>query len=202
MHYKNNNTGGFTIIETMTAVSIFIIVVTIGIGALLNANSVHNKSQNMRSIMDNMNFIMEDISRNLRTGYNYRCVKDLSDMGSLSIDDPYSDPGCIGVAFEYALGNPTISNDQWVYFIGNYNGQHGIHKSTDGGASFVKLTPNEVTITSDSGFSVSGAESPNIATPNYQQPFVTFRLVGNITYRNFVTPFSLQTSVSQRAFDI
>ena len=43
-------------------------------GALLNANVVYKKSQDMRSIMDNLSFTMEDVSRNVRTGYNYQCV--------------------------------------------------------------------------------------------------------------------------------
>src|SRR5574343_971807 len=71
--YLKNNKSGYTIIETMIAVSVFLVVIMIGMGALLNANSIHQKSQNMRSIMDNLSFVMEDMSRNLRTGYNYHC---------------------------------------------------------------------------------------------------------------------------------
>jgi Tfp pilus assembly protein PilV len=55
--------SGYTIIETMIAVSLFLIVVTTGIGALLNANLLHQKSASMRSIMDNLSFAMEDMNR-------------------------------------------------------------------------------------------------------------------------------------------
>ncbi|OGI60407.1 hypothetical protein A2641_00030 [Candidatus Nomurabacteria bacterium RIFCSPHIGHO2_01_FULL_37_25] len=201
MQNKHNNKAGFTIIEVMTSVSIFIIVVTTGIVALLNVNSVHNKSQNMRSIMDNMNFIMEDISRNLRTGYNYRCINSLPDS---AISTPSSGNSCLGIAFEFAEGDPSISNDQWVYKIDSSNGtDFNISKSTDGGSTWVQLNPPEVLLEGVSGFSVLGAEPPPSAGgSDLQQPFATIILVGDITYKSFVTPFSLQTSVSQRAFDI
>jgi hypothetical protein len=61
----------------------------------------------------------------------------------------------------------------------------------------VALTPPEVKINPISGFSVFGAEP----FPDKEQPLVKIRLVGTITYQNVITPFSLQTSVSQRASD-
>ena len=69
---------GFTLIETMIAVSIFTIIVTIGMSSVLNASLIHNKSQDMRSIIDSLSFTMEDMSRNLRTGYNYHCIDDVN----------------------------------------------------------------------------------------------------------------------------
>ena len=62
----------------------------------------------------------------------------------------------------------------------------------------MQLTPDEVVINSISSFSVLGAEPP---PGDSQEPFVTIRLVGKITTQNVTTPFSLQTSVSQRLID-
>ena len=76
---------------------------------------------------------------------------------------------------------------------------YNIYRSVDGGTTWVQLNPPEVLISSISGFSVLGALSP---PGDLQQPFVTIRLVGRITTQNVVTPFSLQTSVSQRVIDI
>ena len=69
----------------------------------------------------------------------------------------------------------------------------------DGATSFVQLVPDEVEIDPLSYFSVSGAEPP---PGDSRQPFVTIRLIGEITFKNVVTPFSLQTSISQRLIDI
>ena len=63
------------------------------------------------------------------------------------------------------------------------------------GSNTVQLTSgDEVDIdVANSGFSVIGAEADD-----NQQPLVTIRLNGKITYQGKSTPFSIQTSVSQR----
>ncbi|MFA5095389.1 MAG: hypothetical protein WC447_01880 [Candidatus Paceibacterota bacterium] len=179
---------GFTIIETMIAISLFLIVIMIGVGTLLNASLLHAKSQNMRSIIDNLSFIMEDMSKNLRTGYDYHCIDD----GDVTASNPHSCATGAGISFKTTLG------DQWVYVILS---DGSIQKSVSGGASgtFTVLTPPEIKIDLVSSFSVVGAEPPLGDT---RQPFIIIRLIGTITYKNVVTPFSLQTSISQRTVDV
>ena len=189
MRKKKNNKNGYTIIETMITISVFLVIITIGMGALLNANSLHQKSQNTRSIMDNLSFIMEDISRNLRTGYDYHCIDD----DNINATNPHSCGSGEGISFKSA-----VDGSQWVYYIGDCNATNGICKSTDGANSFVQLVPSEVAIDFESSFSVLGAEPP---PGDNQQPFVTIKLIGNINYKDTVTAFSLQTSVSQRLID-
>lgn len=185
---QNNNKNGYTIIETMIAVSIFLVVIVIGIGSLLNATLIRKKSQDMRSIMDNLSFIMEDISKNLRTGYDYHCIDD----SNITATGPRDCINGEGISFKSSLG------DQWVYFL-DFEGR--IQKSVSGGAlgTFTVLTLPEVKIDPISSFSVFGA----LPQPgDTRQPFATIKLIGTITSRNAVTPFSLQTSVSQRLVDI
>ena len=170
----------------MISVSLFLIIVTIGMGSLLNANVIHKKSQAMRSIIDNLNFVMEDMSRNLRTGYSYHCIDD----NNLTTTTPHSCGAGGGISFKSSLGG------QWVYYISNDN---KILKSVDGGSNFIQLTPDEIKIDGLSYFKVEGAEPP---PGDSRQPFVTIKLVGSITYNGIVSPFSLQTSVSQRSIDI
>ncbi|HEY4493887.1 MAG TPA: hypothetical protein VJB95_00435 [Candidatus Paceibacterota bacterium] len=191
---------GYTILETMIAISLFLIIITAGMGALLNANLLHQKSQDMASLMDNLSFILEDMSRNLRTGYDYHCIND-GNFAMGTIVAPRSCASGGAIAFEYAFGNNTVGTDQWVYKIESNDGgaTYNVLKSVDGAQSFVQLNPPEVAINSVSGFSVLGAEAPG---GNLQQPFVIIKLVGTITYKNVTTPFSLQTSASQRTIDI
>lgn len=204
----DHSRGGYTIIETMIAVSLFLIIVVAGIGALLNANLAHNKSSDMRSIMDNLTFIMEDISRNARTGYDYRCY-----TGPLSFSDPeISTPqSCFNgwaIAFEESHGDNLSTNDQWVYKIESVGGDpFAIYKSTEGGAkgTFYKISDSAVRISPDSTFSVLGAEHPGDTlglTGDRQQPLITVKLMGEIEYKGIMTPFSLQTSITQRLIDV
>ena len=165
--------GGFTIIETMVSVSLFLVIVMAGMGSLLNASLLHHKSADMRSIMDNLSFVMEDMSRNLRTGYDYIYSSNL---------------GEIRISFVHQNEDPNDNAKRWVYSI-NHNTKV-IQRSTDNGTSWVTLTPNEVKIDSTSSFTVT--QGPNI------QPRVTIILSGKIITKDFETPFSLRTSVSQR----
>jgi len=211
MRQKCKTEFGYTIIETMIAISVFLVVMMTGMGSLVNANFMHQKSRDIRSIMDNLSFIMEDIGRNLRTGSKYHCFTSVDgDTIPATTSSVVSAPkscgtGGWGIAFESTNGVASNHDDQWVYYIGT-NGSDSkirIYKSDAGpyaAASFIQLTPDEVDININaSGFSILGAE----ATPtDKQQPFVTIRLVGTITYKNIATPFSLQTSISQRFIDI
>ena len=180
LFFRNRKQDGYTIIETMIAVSIFLVVIMVGMSSLLNADLIHRKSGAMRSIMDGLSFVMEDMSKSLRTGYSYHCIND----GDLSAIEPRSCGSGSGVSFKSDAG------DRIKYVIGS-----NIQKSTAGGP-FVSLTTPEVIIDPSSRVIVAGAELTDT-----MQPFVTIILAGYITYKGVDTPFSLRTSVSQRSVD-
>lgn len=197
---KNNfypkNNKGYTIIETMVAVSLFLIIVTIGMNSLLNANLLLNRSKDMRSIMDNLSFIMEDMSRNIRTGSEYRCYYG-TDHSSI---DPQSCTHGAVLSFK-----EVISGYRWAYKFEAISGQPlKIYKTTDVNAdpvNWVQLNDDTIEISNLSGFSVLGAEPFPVPSEDLQQPFVTIRLIGQINYKDQPTPFSLQNSVSQTTID-
>ena len=182
--------------ETMIATSLFIIIVMSGMGALMNANRLHQKSQDMRSILDNLSFVMEEISRHLRVGYNYHCFEMGDAIPGTEADLPKSCENGVGISFQSTIGG----GGQWTYFIG---GDGRVYKSVDGSIP-IPLTTDEVHIDIASAFSVLGAEIPAAdGSGDKQQPFVTIRLVGSITSKDgIVTPFKLQTSVSHRLVDV
>jgi hypothetical protein len=190
-----NYKGGYTIIETMIAVTLFMMVTTLGLGALLNAHALHNKTEDVRSIMDSMSFVMEDMSRNLRIGYNYHCLT----AGQTSLPTPFVPKSCaVGYGIAFEMPDPDSGSEIWAYYVSG----HKLYKTTDGtAAGSYQLTPDEVVIESITPIAVLGAEDPDAG--NTQQPFVTIRLSGTITFKDdVITPFSLQTAVSQRAIDI
>jgi hypothetical protein len=179
----------------MIAVSLFVVIVMAGMGALLNANLLHQKSRDMRSIIDNLSFVMEEMSRNIRTGTAYHCIDDVA--GDPTATTPHSCVSGAGISFKSSL-----DGSQWVYAIFN---DGTIQKSILGGTTgtFTTLTLPEVTLNiSSSSFSVVGAEPPSASPSDSQQPLVTIRLIGHITTNGVISPFSLQTSVSQRQIDI
>lgn len=196
--FSQQKNKGYTIIEMMIAVALFLVIVMSGMGALLNANLLHQKTADTRSILDNLSFVMEDMSKNLRTGSGYHCITGSDTLNSVQV--PLSCLSGWGIAFEPYGGDTTNNLDQWVYYIDNTG---KLFKSTVGpyvNSSFTQLTPDEVYIDPVSSFAVLGAES--LASGNKQQAFITIRLVGKITSKGVVTPFSLQNSISQRLLDV
>jgi len=195
---------GFTVIETMIAISLFLVVVIIGMNSILNANVVHQKSQDMRSILDSLTFVMEDMAKNLRTGYKYHCYTggatipanpNATDVAPLSCASGW------GIMFEPATGDPAVHSDQWVYYISGGNIWKATAAPYTNPPTFVQLNPGpgQVVLDPTSGFSVLGAES---VVTNTQQPLVTIRLSGTITSRGQTTSFRLQTSIAQRLPDV
>ena len=178
----------------MISIALFLVVVMFGMNSLLSANVAHQKSQDLRSILDNLSFILEDMGRNIRTGYNYRCLIS-GDAFPFIVGPQRSCASGLGIALEPATGLTADDADQWIYYLNAGK----IYKSTSGGSSYFQLNPDEIVLDSASGFSILGAEPP---TGNSQQPLVTIRLSGKITYKNVETPFNLQTSISQRLVDV
>ncbi|MCX6757403.1 MAG: prepilin-type N-terminal cleavage/methylation domain-containing protein [Candidatus Nomurabacteria bacterium] len=196
--------GGFTIVETMIAVALFTIIMIIGIGALLNASNYHKKSQKFRSIMDNLSFVMEDMSRSLRTGSNYHCgidsitlaVPDCGDNGPLGTTLAFQDAT---LKWQYYAFTAT-SDNRYNDIIRSFQSETLADLSLMG---TVTLNPAEVKLDSNSGFIVRGAE---LGSADNIQPYIIIRLSGviftNSSGNNDPIPFSLETSVSQRLIDV
>ena len=172
----------------MVSVSIFTMVVIIAVGALVSINDANRKIQSMRALMDNLNFVLENISRTLRTGSSYHCGS------SVNITSPQDCPivGSDYIAFEGASGSGGNAQDQIIFRLAN--GQ--IQKSTDSGASFLGMTAPEVTLTNFL-FYVSGAPAADAKQPKI------LLLVGGTAKasKGLVSEFNLQTTISQRLID-
>ena len=66
---KEKFTTGFTLIEMMVAVSIFAIVVMISMTAILSIVDSNRKAQSLKSVMNNLNFALETMTRSIKTGH-------------------------------------------------------------------------------------------------------------------------------------
>lgn len=62
---------GFSLVEMLVAIAIFMIVVTTTLGAFLKMVDINKKVQSVRNAMDNANLAMETMMRNIRLGYDY-----------------------------------------------------------------------------------------------------------------------------------
>ncbi len=163
-------TAGFTVIEVMIAMAIFTILVTVGTGAALDATKQHARNENYRAILDNLNFVMEDMSRNIRLASVVECN---------GIDTPpnFSNSelvpaDCFQVFTGFSLHMVGIGGIHISYYItdqGAVSGHMYIKKVVDrppyGAPQEEVITPQNLDLDPAlTGFLVSGA-LPSTATP-------------------------------------
>lgn len=171
---------GFTLIELMVSLSIFIIVVMLSMGSILGIFDANRKSKSLKSVMSNLNLAVESMSKEMRYGWNYHC-------GS---------SGTITVAQNCPAGDTFMSflssdNEQISYRL---NGA-ALEKQINGG-DFVAVTAPEVTIQSLKFYTL-GAGLNNVL-----QPKVLILLKGSAGSGKDATGFILETMVSQRRVDV
>jgi prepilin-type N-terminal cleavage/methylation domain-containing protein len=179
---------GFTLIEIMVAVSIFLVVMSISMGSVLGIFEVNRKSHSLKTVMSNLNLAVESMAREIRFGKNYHCCTDGACSGDLAVvrNCPL---GSTGMSFL------SSSDVQIVYRLTN----GVIEKSTDGGGTYIPVTSPEVVI-EDLSFYVLGAGGISV---NTLQPKALVKIKGRVGDPNRgASNFTLQTLVSQRPLDL
>lgn len=182
--------SGFTLIELMVALTLFTVVVLAAVSSLFTVNSASRKVQAMRIVMDNLNFAVESISRTVRTGSTFVC----GGYGSVTPNCPFSSQS----PSDRLLVTPTLGTASLVEYKRDLhvNGNGGIFKRTQESgvwSSWIAMTTPEINVQSLSFF-VDGAGSADTA-----QPSVQIFINGVAATASDVSPFAIQTYISQRA---
>lgn len=68
---KTKIKNGFTLIELIIVLGIFVILISIAIGGFINALRGQRVAVGLMEINDNMGLVMEQMAREIRTGYNF-----------------------------------------------------------------------------------------------------------------------------------
>lgn len=174
---------GFTLVEMLVAIAIFMIVVTTTLGAFLKMVDVNKKVQSVRNAMDNANLAMETMMRNIRLGYDYCQVG----------------PGCDGnnISFRDQSGNiVTYELVEGPSVLGQKESPFQMARTVNGGPQ-VAITSPDIAI-EDLTFEVNGG-SIGDGVQAHVKIFVkgTTLLLNN--EHNF--DFSFQSLATQRLYD-
>lgn len=177
--HKHNT--GFTLVEMLVGIAIFMIVVTTTLGAFLTMVDINKKVQSVRNAMDNANLAMETMMRNIRLGYDYTSCQS---------------PVCI----EF-----TDQNGQRVrYFLdttsaGQNNGDPvGVLYRVVNSQSPVAITSPDVDIDT-LRFDISGSSSVTDAIQAHVRIFVSGKTILPRNQHNF--DFAFQSLATQRLYD-
>ena len=185
---KSQYNAGISLIEVLIATAIFSVVMVVSVGALISMNNSNKKAQTTRIVMDNLNFAMENMSRNLRIGTTYHCA-----IGTGIVTSPRdcsigSDASDSSISFFGHKGN------QIIYRLNSSN--HQIESSIDAGLTYLPITSPELSV-DNLIFYVVGAPAGD-----GKQPRVTIVISGTAVFSNGTqSKFQVETSASQRQLD-
>ncbi|OGG42085.1 hypothetical protein A2837_00015 [Candidatus Kaiserbacteria bacterium RIFCSPHIGHO2_01_FULL_46_22] len=200
-HYSINSESGFSLIEVLVSLSLFIIVITMGIGSLLVLINANAKAQNIQSAVGNVQFALDSMAREIRTGYAYYCSTSASTDVTGGFDQT-SDCDQ-GIYLSVIEGGDSLTesatNNRLAY---RYNsGSQSIERKI-GTGSWISLTDPAVSI-DEMHFSVNDSETRSSPTASIIQPNVTIYIKGSIAgVSETNADFTLQTTVTKRVLDL
>ena len=186
---------GFTLIEMMVSVSIFSIVMLIGTGSILAVVNANRKAQSIKSVVNNLNFALETMSRNIRVGTTYRCDGNLPNASSASVRRNCKNNGDDHLIIEPQYGSSATTNDQVIYFYDA--SQQALFRQIGTSGSPVRITAEEVKLTYVRFF-VDGSKLDDEGI----QPRVRILVEGYADVGKERSTFRMQTTVVQRILQI
>lgn len=179
---------GFTLIELLVSVAIFSVVVVIALGALLAMAEADRKAQTLKTIVNNLNFSLESMSRTIRTGYDYHCAAS-NGQDCVNGGSSLYFTGADGRAYVYVFENSSGS-------ACNQAAPVGCILRSVASSGLIPLTSPEVII-EDMKFYVLGSVRSDAI-----QPRVTIILSGYVNFKDGQkSRFNIQTTVTQRIYD-
>lgn len=193
---------GFTLIEIMVSVTIFSIVMVISMGALLSISAADKKAETLKTVMSNLNFAVDSMSRSIRTGTVYDC----GSGPSVDCPDGSGQLSFIpvdGGSMTYKLETSKTTCAQSVSLASG-----GCIMRSINGAAYQSITSPEVVITALKFYLIGSSPTDVIQSKVIMSVSGFIKVSGNPTSLADCTAtpsqcsvFNLQTSVTQRLYD-
>lgn len=212
--------SGFTLIEMIVSLALFSVVVTVSIGALLMLVGTNEDLQGEQSVMTNLSFALDSMTREIRTGTRYYCVSSASYAtlvpgGNLeALDDDAADVrdcstgsgGSIrfhGIAFIEAGDSITGASANRIMYVYDRQQQEVLRQVGNNAPQSIISSGLDIV---NADFFVTGSEAVDVndLTPNFRQPAVTIHIEAQDALDTDANPKSyfVQTTVTQRTLDI
>ncbi len=192
---------GFTLVEMIVSLAIFTIVAVVAVGALLKVTDANKKSQTLKTAINNLNFALESMSREMRVGANYAASSDIGGIsapfnivkkqsGSISSGNPWVVVFNTSKTADDGSGDFCNLINAYKYDENEMTIMKAEQESCDGELVFHHLISPDVKITE----SILDVSSDDTVQP---KAFFWFKGYTGDRARD-KTEFELQTTVSQR----
>jgi prepilin-type N-terminal cleavage/methylation domain-containing protein len=182
MKTQTHNQKGFTLVETLVSLGIFVVVMTAAVSSLVVVNNAALRAQQMRTLLDNINFAMDSMVRTVRTAEGVACGS------SINASDCPIGGGVVGTMLYV---KSTLGQEEDIVYRLN-NGV--IQKQLRGAGGWLDMTSPEVQITMLRFYVVGNTSGDKV------QPLVRMFVGGTIKTKNGQSaPFTFQTAITPRA---
>ncbi len=170
---------GFTLIEMLVSIALFSVVLTVTLGTIVTIADSNKKARSLMSVMGNLNFAVDGITRSIKTGYGVGTSNGSSCVSTSQIN--YSTPSDL-------FDTETVEYC-WVVT----NGVGTIMK-TVGGTSLPLTSPD---------VDIDYLEFSEFGTAAGDQPRIVIKMEGTVQVSPRVSSnFTIQTTVSQRTLNV
>jgi prepilin-type N-terminal cleavage/methylation domain-containing protein len=201
---KLRPTAGFTLIEMLVSLALFTIIATVTVGTLLVLIAGNSRVTGEQEVLTTLSFALDRMTREIRTGSEYFCgsagsVANASGVISSSTDEQSCTKPNFGLSFREAGDSITggDDNNRIAYY---FNASNKMIYRKVGVNDPEPIIGSEITVL-DAKFTVTGTPPLRNSTDK-QQPSVTIFITAQASSSELTKPFTLQTTVVQRALDI
>lgn len=178
---KQQKNAGFTLLEMIVAIGVFIVVVTVSLSAFLNVHDIQVRMSAFRAANDSLNFVVESMAREIKEGTDHQCGFSGGSYGLCGDEISYDK-----IKFNTV---DTLSEIEYEF------DDTKIKRNT------ADFTPSNVTIGGLSSFIVRGFAP--FSSGNYQQPLVIITIQGEAgSKEKLKSRVNIQTTVSLRQLDL
>lgn len=200
-----NKKRGFTLVEMLVAIAVFMIVMTVAVGSLISIIDANRKAQAIKNVVNNINFALESISKDMRVGTKYSCYDGTGYVGDCT--------GVGGIGVKYLSGKLDPGGTNYVvhyrFFPNPNSGEGNIQRcmNTDYNSACVSweslTAPVDNVKITNMKFYVLGSGTVSLPLASKKQPRVIITLEGVAgTKESIKTSFNIQTTVSQRIREV
>lgn len=186
--------AAFTLVEMIVAFGIFAVIMVMSVGSLFSLMQANYKAQTLKTVVNNLHFAFENMSRNLRTGSVYHC--DIS-QGDRSRSRDCANSSADSIIFQTHDRKTIVYRRPGDDVTTAEDESAKIERSVDGGATYVSITAPEIKVEQLQFFVDGSSPSDN------RQPRVLIVSSGTMQGRGkVISRFDIETMVSQRLLDV
>jgi prepilin-type N-terminal cleavage/methylation domain-containing protein len=208
-----NSKRGFTLVEMMVSLAIFMVVAVVAVGSLVRIVGLNRQAQSLQSSVNNISFSLDSMSREIRQGSNINCQRDYDGVSSFN---PASISGeCPDITYPNSLivletaktavdTGGQLCNLYYAYWFSpsGVPGQYFLKKAQQTSCGQQFTPSNFFSIIDDGNVKLTGYNLTLHDGSEFPYKWVFVRLTGFAGVRaQDQSYFDVETSISQRVAD-